>query len=251
MAINVPKPVLDMLAQVGMTQKQAMWNCHGTWVMYHKSLEKLAAYKKLTFDIPELIHQDLTKKEVVLLVTGHCDGVSEWSYGEATPSNNKNAYPFAMAEKRAKDRVVLKLLGFHGDIYSDAEIDNQVQEELASKAKRQKEDGGSLSKPTHLLAKKEPEVVKTEENKPEEEVKDADWYIENYLDNITNNKALDDFWRKHKKEFQRDSDLCTQMMRACAEKRIYIQEKDAYLSDLNNPENLKILNHELKEQYGG
>ena len=154
-----------MLDQVGMTQKQAMWNCHGTWVMYHKSLEKLAAFKKLKFDKPELIHQDLTKKEVVLLVTGHCDGVSEWSYGEATPLNNKNAYPFAMAEKRAKDRVVLKLLGFHGDIYSDAE--------------------------------------------------------------------LDDFWRKGKNEFQKDSDLCTQMMRACAEKRVWIQEKDAHLAEMN------------------
>jgi len=139
MAINVPKPVLDMLNEVGMTQKQAMWNCHGTWVMYHKSLEKLAAYKKLKFEKPELIHQDLTKKEVVLLVTGHRDGVSEWSYGEATPSNNKNAYPFAMAEKRAKDRVILKLLGFHGDVYSDAEIDSQVQQELANRAKREKE----------------------------------------------------------------------------------------------------------------
>lgn len=213
-----------MLDQVGMTQKQAMWNCHGTWVMYHKSLEKLAAYKKLTFDKPELIHQDLTKKEVVLLVTGHCDGVSEWSYGEATPSNNKNAYPFAMAEKRAKDRVVLKLLGFHGDIYSDAEIDNQVQEELASRAKRQKEDGGSLSKSSHLLAKKEPEETKPKKTF-EEHMFD--------LDEVTNNQELDDFWRKGKKEFQKDSELCTQIMRACAEKRVWIQEKDSHLAELN------------------
>lgn len=232
MAINVPKPVLDMLDQVGMTQKQAMWNCHGTWVMYHKSLEKLAAYKKLTFDKPELIHQDLTKKEVVLLVTGHCDGVSEWSYGEATPLNNKNAYPFAMAEKRAKDRVVLKLLGFHGDIYSDAEIDNQVQEELASRAKRQKEDGGSLSKQSHLLAKKEPEVIK---DKKPEEIKPKKTFEEHMfdLDEVTNNQELDDFWRKGKQEFQKDSDLCTQMMRACAEKRVWIQEKDSHLAELN------------------
>ena len=48
---------------------------------------------------------------------------SEWSIGEASPYNNKNAYPFAMAEKRAKDRVILKLVGLHGDVYSQDEAD--------------------------------------------------------------------------------------------------------------------------------
>ena len=229
MAINVPKPVLDMLNEVGMTQKQAMWNCHGTWVMYHKSLEKLAAYKKLKFEKPELIHQDLTKKEVVLLVTGHRDGVSEWSYGEATPSNNKNAYPFAMAEKRAKDRVILKLLGFHGDVYSDAEIDSQVQQELANRAKRAKEEGGSLSN-----------LTPSSHNKPKDNPKKT---FEEYmydLDEVTSDKGLDDFWRKNKNSFQRDSELCTQMMKACSERRIWIQEKNSYLNDLNKNQEEQI-----------
>ena len=30
-----------------------------------------------------------------------------------TPKNNKNAYPVAMAEKRAMSRIVLKLAGFY------------------------------------------------------------------------------------------------------------------------------------------
>jgi len=35
------------------------------------------------------------------------------SYGEANQKNNKNAYPLAMAEKRAMSRVILKLTGFY------------------------------------------------------------------------------------------------------------------------------------------
>ena len=60
---------------------------------------------------------------VSLLVTGTMGDKSEWSIGEASPSNNKNSYPYAMAEKRAKDRVILKLVGLHGDVYAEDEAD--------------------------------------------------------------------------------------------------------------------------------
>ena len=35
------------------------------------------------------------------------------TYGEASPSNNSNGYPVAMAEKRAMSRSCLKLAGFY------------------------------------------------------------------------------------------------------------------------------------------
>lgn len=131
---NVPKKVLELIEKIGLTQQQAMWNCHGTWVMFHNVCEKLAAHMKVKFEKPELVFCDVSKNQVVVLVTGHCNDITEWSYGEATPQNNKNNYPFAMAEKRAKDRVILKLLGFHGDIYTDSEVDEQVQQQLAAQA---------------------------------------------------------------------------------------------------------------------
>lgn len=127
---------MELIEKVGLTEQQAMWNCHGTWVMYHKACEKIAAHMKVKFDKPELVFCDVSKNQAVVLVTGHWNEVTEWSYGEATPQNNKNVYPFAMAEKRAKDRVILKLLGFHGDIYTDSEVDEQVQEQLAQQAQR-------------------------------------------------------------------------------------------------------------------
>ena len=35
------------------------------------------------------------------------------SFGEASPQNNKSPYPIAMAEKRAKSRVVLQMSGLY------------------------------------------------------------------------------------------------------------------------------------------
>lgn len=47
------------------------------------------------------------------------------SYGEATPENNKNGYPVAMAEKRALSRVVLKAAGFYAlGVYGEDEADD-------------------------------------------------------------------------------------------------------------------------------
>ena len=62
-----------------------------------------------------------------MLVKGKWNDKEEWTIGEAMPinidrGNNKQQYPFAMAEKRAKDRVILKLLGLHGHVYSQEEF---------------------------------------------------------------------------------------------------------------------------------
>ena len=59
----------------------------------------------------------------MVLCVGRIGEKMEWSIGEAAPYNNKNSYPFAIAEKRAKDRVILKLVGLHGDVYAEDEAD--------------------------------------------------------------------------------------------------------------------------------
>lgn len=102
--------------------RDAVWNCHGTWVAYHKDLEFMAKKAGIKFDPPQVLFA--TDTAAALCVTGHRNDVSEWSIGEAAPKNNKNAYPWAMAEKRAKDRVILKLLGLHGEVYSEEEADD-------------------------------------------------------------------------------------------------------------------------------
>ena len=123
---NVPKLVGDVLKEIGETPDTACWELpqNKTLVVLHKALERVAAHKKITFDPPTIVESDINSKNVVIVVTGHLGEKSEWSFGEAAPYNNKNAYPFAMAEKRAKDRVILKLVGLHGYAYSEEEADD-------------------------------------------------------------------------------------------------------------------------------
>jgi len=64
---------------------------------------------------------------VAIKCTASLDGNRVITYGEATPKNNTNAYPYAMAEKRAIDRAVLKLIGIHGFVYSEDEVDNNFE----------------------------------------------------------------------------------------------------------------------------
>ena len=54
------------------------------------------------------------------------------TYGEASPKNCRVAYPYAMAEKRAVDRAVLKLVGLHGFVYSEDEMDDTDDQKIGS-----------------------------------------------------------------------------------------------------------------------
>lgn len=96
----------------------------GTWVAKHAALEMAAVKAGIEFAPPQVLEANGEAKSAALCVTGSMAGRSEWSVGEANPANNRNAYPFAMAEKRAKDRVILKLIGLHGLIYSEEEADD-------------------------------------------------------------------------------------------------------------------------------
>ena len=128
----LPPKLLEILSTIDMTQKEATWDVHGTPVLLHKACERIAAINNIVFDAPTIIESDAGKKHAVMCVTGHMGDATEWSIGEATPYNNKNNYPYAMAEKRAKDRVILKLIGLHGHVYSQAEAD-ELEEAMPKK----------------------------------------------------------------------------------------------------------------------
>ena len=120
---QIPPKLLEVLTKIGLTKEQSTWDCHGTPVVLHKACEKMAAEYDIMFDTPTLYAQDIKSKEVAMCVVGHMGDKTAWSIGEAAPYNNKNNYPFAMSEKRAKDRVILKLLDLTGDVYSEEEAD--------------------------------------------------------------------------------------------------------------------------------
>lgn len=124
MAKAADPKLLAILKEYGEEPKDAMWDCHGTWVVYHRAIERIAAKAKISFDMPEIVEAKSADRIVAIVARGFMGDRSEWSFGEAAPGNNKNSYPYAMAEKRAKDRVVLKLVGLHGLAYSEEESDD-------------------------------------------------------------------------------------------------------------------------------
>ncbi len=124
MAKPLDPRLLELLKTWHPSPRDAIWDCHGTWVIYHKDVELIAAKAGVLFDMPVVLEANgQTKCAAICVQASLPDGSSTWSIGEAAPGNNKNAYPFAMAEKRARDRVVLKLLGLHG-LYSEDEADD-------------------------------------------------------------------------------------------------------------------------------
>jgi len=127
--VSKPSPEIMEFMSRYKVDSDEIWQVHGnSWVIKHKALERVAAEQSIIFDKMELKVCDLEKGLVVVLIGGRLGDRAEQSFGEASPKNNKNAYPVAMAEKRAKDRVILKLLNVHGTIYSEEEADDFKQD---------------------------------------------------------------------------------------------------------------------------
>ena len=152
MAKKIPDKLIQIIKDCGLTIQESIWDCHGTHVIYHSALEKIAAHKKITFDDPHVIHSDPKEKICVMKVSGKMNDRLEWSIGEAAPYNNKNSYPYAMSEKRAKDRVILKLIDVAGDVYSSEEADWEEE-------KRKKDKENPNVKPAAIPEKKKVEPV--------------------------------------------------------------------------------------------
>src|SRR3954469_8957381 len=119
--------IADVLAKFGEPMAGNVWRVQGTAVIYHKALERIAAQAQIRFDPPSIVRAE--RDEAVILVTGRMGEKMEWSIGEALIGTNyrvsgrQAAYVYAMAEKRAKDRVILKLIELHGLVYSEEEAD--------------------------------------------------------------------------------------------------------------------------------
>lgn len=120
---RIDQRLVDLLKTYG-EDNSSVWDCHGTWVAYHAAVERMAAKASIVFEKPDMIVNNPDAKTVVVCVGASMGERREWSFGEVSPANNKNGYPYAMAEKRAKDRVALKLLGMAGLVHSEEEADD-------------------------------------------------------------------------------------------------------------------------------
>jgi len=136
------------------------------WIAYHKFLERVADKAGIKFDEPKVLN--CQEYELALWVNGKTGNKQAWSIGEASLKNCTNDYRWAMAEKRAKDRVILKLLGVAGDMYSEEEADefkrlNEQQETELEIRKLKNEIKAEKTKETKELNKQVDEYNKTPE----------------------------------------------------------------------------------------
>tara|TARA_Y100000401_G_scaffold61006_1_gene48358 strand:+ start:2378 stop:2827 length:450 start_codon:yes stop_codon:yes gene_type:complete len=100
------------------------------WIIKHNALEKVAAQENIMWKLEVL---NFNPDIVVKCTATSGDRVIE-SLGEASPKNTIINHPYAMAEKRAIDRCILKLLNAHAYIYSEAESDD-FREPVGNKVK--------------------------------------------------------------------------------------------------------------------
>jgi hypothetical protein len=106
------------------------WSIQGNPVIHHKAVERLGVMIGIEWHQPQILRAE--KDEAVMIVTGKVGERLEWSIGEAAIGQNyrvsgkQAAYVFCMAEKRGRDRVILKLAGLHG-VYSEEEADDFKQ----------------------------------------------------------------------------------------------------------------------------
>ena len=141
---DIPEQIKKELVAVNLDRNAACWEVRsGAWAVKHFACERIAARLGIKFDPPTPLH--VSPDFVALSVTGHLGDVSEWSVGEASASTSHNKYYCAMAEKRAKDRVILKLIGVHGQVYAEDEADDFTEQGKQRKELEQKIDALTLA----------------------------------------------------------------------------------------------------------
>lgn len=100
----------------------------GQWILKHDSVEKIANAEDIRIQKIESLYQSETSCRFLITmgkwVHGACEEVIITT-GEADKSNCTNAYLAAMAEKRGKDRAILKLIkAYEYGISSEEEADD-------------------------------------------------------------------------------------------------------------------------------
>jgi hypothetical protein len=120
--------IIEFQKTHGITESE-MWEVRpGSWAVKHCAIERIVAKQGIKFERPAIIEVNTAEKIMVICVFGTLGDRTEWSFGEASPANCKIAYPASIAEKRAKDRVAIKLLNATGEaIYSEEEFGEETK----------------------------------------------------------------------------------------------------------------------------
>ena len=99
------------------------------WIISNQAVQRIAAYNNIfvTFSEPKEIMGNIYIKATAKNAK---TGIQIESFGETSSKNTHNAYPIAMAEKRAHDRAVLKCVDVYSDFYSDVEAEEFIVQDV-------------------------------------------------------------------------------------------------------------------------
>lgn len=146
------RAITEILGRFDLPYAGNVWEVQGTPVIYHKALEEIADKLDIVFQMPTIIRAE--RDECVLMVVGTIPKGPDraertaWSIGEALVGGNykvsgkQSSHVYAMAEKRAKDRVILKLLKLGGHVYAEGEDDEFARHPPERESARQDQRQG-------------------------------------------------------------------------------------------------------------
>jgi len=101
----------ELYVKNGLTQQDVFSHRHYK-IITRSGIDKIQAKNNIKISY-KLVHNSNDNKYVIIKANATLGDNSIQTYGESSPSNTTNAYPVAMAEKRAMSRAVLKLTGFY------------------------------------------------------------------------------------------------------------------------------------------
>ena len=105
------KKLNELYKQNGLTADDVFKHKFYT-IISRSGIDKIQAKNKIEIHY-DLIHNSGDNKCIIIKATAKSGDQIIQTFGESSPSNTSNAYPVAMAEKRAMSRAVLKLTGFY------------------------------------------------------------------------------------------------------------------------------------------
>ena len=98
-----------------------------TTIITRSGIEKIQYHNNI--QVNYLVESIVPPDFVVIKAIAKKDSVVMESYGEASSKNTKQAYPVAMAEKRALSRVILKITGLYKyGVFGEDESDDFKRE---------------------------------------------------------------------------------------------------------------------------
>jgi len=103
-----------------------------TTIITRSGIEKIQFHNNIEvkYYIESIVPADWASPFVVIKAVAKKGNVVMESYGEASSKNTKQAYPVAMAEKRALSRAILKITGFYKyGVFGEDESDDFKREQ--------------------------------------------------------------------------------------------------------------------------